>query len=139
MSELSDLVQRNFDAIEAADWDGLAANFDPDCQFVAPGFSAQGGDGAASWMRPFVEAFPDIEHRVIDPIESDGRIAFELEITGTHTAPLVGPGGEIPPTGKPIRLAAANVWSVDGGKIASYHIYFDQMSFMGQLGLAPPG
>ena len=86
-------------------------------------------------MRPFVEAFPDIKHRVIDPIESDGRIAFELEITGTHTAPLVGPGGEIPPTGKPIQLAAANVWTVAGGKIASYHIYFDQMSFMGQLGL----
>jgi steroid delta-isomerase-like uncharacterized protein len=136
MSELTDLVRRNFDAIEASDWSAVSASFEPDAEFVAPGFSAKGGDAATAWMRPFVEAFPDIKHRVIDPIESNDRIAFELEITGTHTAPLVGPGGEIPPTGKPIRLAAANVWTVSSGKIASYHIYFDQMAFMGQLGLA---
>jgi steroid delta-isomerase-like uncharacterized protein len=135
MSELADLVRRNFDAIESSDWDGVAANFDPSCDFSAPGYSARGGEAAAAWMRPFVEAFPDIKHRVIDPLESDGRIAFELEITGTHTAPLVSPQGEVPPTGQQIRLAAANLWTVDGGKIASYHIYFDQMSFMGQLGL----
>src|SRR2546423_9455076 len=112
MSELTDLVRRNFEAIEAADWDALTANFDSQCEFVAPGFSGQGGAAAAAWMRPFVEAFPDIEHQVIDPIESDDRIAFELDITGTHSAPLVGPGGAIPPTGKPIHLPAANLWTV---------------------------
>ena|SRR5436190_18447776 len=136
MSDLIALVRRNFEAIEASDWSGVAANFDADCDFAAPGFTARGGEAAGGWMRPFVEAFPNIKHRVINPIEGDGRISFELEITGTHTAPMWSPQGEIPPTEKPLELAAANVWTVAGGKIASYHIYFDQMSFMGQLGLA---
>jgi hypothetical protein len=28
---------------------------------------------------------------------------------------------------------------MNGNRIASYHIYFDQMTFMGQLGLGQPG
>ena len=42
-------------------------------------------------------------------------IAIELVITGTHTPPLAGPGGEVPPTGKPASLKAADVWRVQDG------------------------
>ena len=59
----------------------------------------------------------------------------ELELTGTHTAPLIGPAGTVEPTGRPLRLGAVNVWRVREGRIASYHIYFDQLSFLMPLGL----
>ena len=45
-------------------------------------------------------------------VEGDGSIAFELEIVGAHTEPLVGPDGAMPATGKQIALPAANLWKV---------------------------
>ena len=88
-------------------------------------------------MHPFLDAFPGIHHHVLGTIEAQGAVAFELDIAGTHTAPLAGPAGEIPPTGRDVRIAAGNVWHVSDRRITSYHIYFDQMGFMVQLGLVP--
>jgi predicted ester cyclase len=86
-------------------------------------------------MAPFLAAFPDIHHELANTIEVADTIAIELVITGTHTAPLAGPGGELPPTGNPIRLRAVNVWRVKGGKPVSYRVYFDTATLMAQLGV----
>jgi ketosteroid isomerase-like protein len=59
-------------------------------------------------------------------------------ITGTHTQPLPVPNGEdIPPTGKRIRVRECDVVTVEGGVVTSHHFYFDQVEFLGQLGLLP--
>jgi ketosteroid isomerase-like protein len=50
---------------------------------------------------------------------------------------MVTPDGEIPATGASLRLRVANVWRVADGSITAYHIYFDQLEFMSQLGLLP--
>jgi ADP-ribosyl-[dinitrogen reductase] hydrolase len=57
---------------------------------------------------------------------------------GTHTAPLPTPTGEdIPATGKPVRVRACDIATVQNGVITSHRFYFDQMEFLGQLGLLP--
>jgi predicted ester cyclase len=137
MGQLDRVVHEFFDALNTGDLDAVAAALDPSCDFVAPGFSGHGPDAAVGWMRPFLGAFPGIHHKVLATVEAEDAIAFELEIAGTHTAPLAGPGGEIPPTGRDIRIVAANLWRLSDGRVASYHIYFDQMGFMVQLGLVP--
>lgn len=137
MGQLDRLVHEFFDRLNAGDLDAVAAAIDPSCDFVAPGFNGRGPDAAVGWMRPFLAAFPGIHHDVLTTVESEDAVAFELDIAGTHTAPLVGPAGEIPPTGRDIRIAAGNIWRVSDARIASYHIYFDQMAFMVQLGLVP--
>jgi ketosteroid isomerase-like protein len=59
-------------------------------------------------------------------------------VTGTHTAPLPMSSGEsIPPTGKQIRVRDCDVATVEGGLVTSHNFYFDQMEFLGQLGLLP--
>ena len=60
-----------------------------------------------------------------------------MRFTGTHTGPLVGPGGQLPPSGKRIDLQAADFLTVSNGQITSWHVYFDTGTFMGQLGLSP--
>jgi ketosteroid isomerase-like protein len=137
MGQLDRVVREFFDALNTGDLDAVAAAIDPSCDFVAPGFSGRGPDAAVGWMRPFVDAFPGIHHSVLVTIEADDAVAFELEIAGTHSAPLVGPAGEIPPTGRDMRIFAANVWRVQDGRVVSYHVFFDQMAFMIQLGLVP--
>jgi predicted ester cyclase len=137
MGQLDRLVHEFFDALNAADLDAVSASIDPSCDFAAPGFSGEGPVAAVGWMRPFLAAFPGIHHEVLGTVETADAVAFELDIAGTHTAPLVGPAGEIPPTGLDIHIAAGNFWRVSDGRITSYHIHFDQMGFMAQLGLLP--
>ncbi len=63
---------------------------------------------------------------------------MEYTITGTHTGPLMGPGGEtIPATNKPIRIQGLTVSKFEGGEITEEHDYSDQLGMMAQLGLAP--
>jgi predicted ester cyclase len=140
VSELTDLRQRVFEAIESGDWATVEEAISPQAEFKAPGIEASGAAAATGFMKPFMAAFPDIEHRFLSTVEADGTLAFEMQITGTHTAPLAGPEGEVPPTQARIDFPASNHWKVENGKIVSYHSYFDQMTFMAQIGLLPaPG
>lgn len=138
MAASEELVRRMFTAIEARDYDAVAGALAPDCDFRAPGVELRGPDGVLAWMRPFLEAFPDIHHHIGPTVAAGDRVAFELELHGTHTAPLATPEGELPPTGRELYLSVCNMWSVrDDDAIASYHIYFDQVEFMAALGLIP--
>ena len=49
--------------------------------------------------------------------------------------PLVGPQGEIPPTGKSVDVAFCDVYQFKDGKFTSLRSYFDTATLMGQLGL----
>lgn len=137
MGELDRVVRDFFDVLNAGRLDDVGAALDPACEFVAPGFSGTGPDDVVGWMRPFLAAFPGIHHEVLGIVEDGDRVAFELRIAGTHSAPLVGPGGTIAATGRDVSFSAGNHWRIADGRISSYHIYFDQMGFMAQLAPAP--
>jgi steroid delta-isomerase-like uncharacterized protein len=125
-------------AIDARDYEEFARHLTVDCAFEAPGVSLRGPEQAWAWMTPFLDAFPDIEHRVVSSVVSGPTESTELTITGTHTAPLVSPDGAIPATGRPITLAAIDTLELDGeGRIVSYRVHFDTMDFLAQLGLLP--
>ena len=66
----------------------------------------------------------------------DGAVTVEGHFVGTHTGPVIGPGGAtIQPTGASIRLRFVNVWRADGGVMKSHHSYYDQLDLLTQLGL----
>ncbi len=93
----------------------MAAKLSPDVEFSAPGFEGRVAEAVIGFMAPFLSAFPDIHHEVANTIELGEMIAIEHVITGTHTQPLAGPGGELPPTGRPVSFKAADVWRVQDG------------------------
>ena len=131
-------IEQILKAIEARDAESFAAQLTSDCDFQAPGFTATGSEAAWVWMKAFLDAFPDIEHRVVSHVASGSREAVELSITGTHTAPLASGQGEIPSSGRPITITAGDMIETDAeGRVCSYHIYFDQAGFLAQLGLSP--
>lgn len=135
MGEGRDLVERYFKAVNAVDLDAVRALMDPDVDFQAPGPVSGGPDMVVSWMGPFLDAFPGIDHHIDRIAESGDDVMTEITVRGTHRKPMRSPQGEIPPTGKPIELKALNAMRVRDGRIAALHIYFDQMGFMAQLGL----
>ena len=67
--------------------------------------------------------------------ESDA--AAEGLLTGTHDGVLHSPNGGVPPTGRSLELRWAAVYVTEGDTLKSEHLFFDQMDFLGQLGLLP--
>ncbi|MEA2247098.1 MAG: hypothetical protein QOH46_1627 [Solirubrobacteraceae bacterium] len=137
MSELEDLARTVFTAIDARDFDRLEELVAPDCDVQVPGFRGSGPGAFIAWIQPFLAAFPDIRHTRGALAETGDILAFEMEVAGTHTGPLRTPAGEVPATGRRLDLRVANVWRTDGTRITAYHVYFDQLEFLGQLGLLP--
>jgi hypothetical protein len=109
MGTLDAVARDIFATIDSHDLEAVPSKLAPDVEITAPGFEGRGAGAVVGFMAPFLAAFPDIHHELANTIEVANTIAIELVITGTHTAPLAGPGGELPPTGNPIRLRAVNV------------------------------
>jgi predicted ester cyclase len=94
----------------------------------------------APWISEHFRAFPDLRHEIRGlAVESNQTLAFEWRATGTFVAPLATPGGEVPPNGDTIDILGSDFWRFEGGLIVNYHIYFDQLEFLRQLGLTPTG
>lgn len=70
---------------------------------------------------------------------SSRRVTF----TGTHSGPLHGAMGDVPPTGRPVRIGYIQVLRFREGKHISFNLMFDRLSMLEQLGLmggsAPAG
>lgn len=56
---------------------------------------------------------------------------------GTHTSVLQTPEGEVPPTGRRVEIRWTAMYEARGDELVSEHLYFDQVEFLTQLGLAP--
>jgi ketosteroid isomerase-like protein len=97
-----------------------------------------GREAIAEYLRQLTDPFPDLGYEYEAKHESGNVAIDEGYVTGTNSAPLPMPTGEtIPATGKQIRVRGCDVATVEGGLITSHRIYFDQMEFLGQLGLLP--
>ena len=60
------------------------------------------------------------------------------EMEGTFTQPMPTPDGKsIPPTGKPFKLTMCTVGHWRGGVMDEEYLFWDNQTFMKQIGLAP--
>jgi ketosteroid isomerase-like protein len=138
MGEALEAAKRYDEAFNAQDAPTRAATLTPDTEFVGPGgISLQGPEQIAELQNAFWEALPDgtIGHE--RQVETGEAVILEGYLTGTHTGTFRTPQGDIPPTGNPVRLRYASIRRVEGGKIASEHLYFDQLEFLTQIGAIP--
>jgi ketosteroid isomerase-like protein len=100
--------------------------------------TVSGPDQIVAWAGEFFDAFPDARYEPAHEHEAGDTAIDEGYFVGTHTGPLAGPDGEtIPPTGKSVRVRACDIVTVKDGSVTSHRFYFDQMEFLGQLGLLP--
>jgi steroid delta-isomerase-like uncharacterized protein len=133
-------AERLFTALNAKDLDTAVAMISPSADIRTPTGAFTGGQAYRAWISEHFRAFPDMYHEIRGiAVESEQTLAFEWRATGTFTGPLAMPGGEVPPNGKTIDVPGADFWRSEGGLIVAYHLYFDQLEFLRQLGLAPGG
>lgn len=102
---------------------------------VATGDVYRGKPGYLEFIRGWATAFPDLRCKILE-VGAAGEQAFvEYELEGTHTGPLLTPGGHIPATGMEVQLQVCDILQLDGEKITSIRSYFDTTTLLRQLGL----
>lgn len=108
--------------------------------FVALLPAMTGGVGRAEVHRFYAEHFifgmpEDVEFVLCRRIVAGDTIVEESVLRFTHTAeiPWMLPG--LAPTGRRAEVAVCTVVRMEGDKVATEHIYWDQASVLAQLGL----
>ena len=88
-------------------------------------------------MQLYFTGFPDLKLELDHMIADNNEIYMSWTITGSNT----GVFGELPPTGKRIKIRGITRMVFDDeGKIAVEQVYYNELSLMQQLGhtLSPP-
>jgi steroid delta-isomerase-like uncharacterized protein len=137
MGKAKELADNLWAIQESGQLDKLDELAHPDAEFVLPGgIRLRGPEQLRPLLESYRTAFPDMHHNVVDYIEADDGIAVELHITATHTGDMPTPSGEtLTATGKSVTWDSVDVIRLRDDKVASWHVYFDQASFLAQLGL----
>ena len=135
MAELRSIVERFYEAFNRGDFDAVAAVFAPDVETTNPGLgTVQGVEAWRAYGEAFKRALPDARLNLRAAVEAGERVAVEGAFTGTFTAPLMSPQGEVPPTGRTIDVPYADFFTMREGRIVAHRVYYDQVELGTQLG-----
>ena len=99
-----------------------------------------GLEGIKSWVTFARTAYPDLHMTFDEVIVKGDKIVVRFTLTGTNTGPLSMPTGELPPTGREVRITGLGIDRVQNGKITEEFVVYNVLDMMLQLGftLTPP-
>jgi|SRR4051812_6810329 len=98
----------------------------------------RGRDHIVEYWRQMTEAVPEATFETLHSYEVGDTAIDEGFFGGRNTGPLQLPTGEtLPATQKELRIRGVDIATVKDGRIVDYRLYFDEMEFLGQLGLLP--
>jgi ketosteroid isomerase-like protein len=139
MGEAREMMDRVTQAFIGQDLEAAKACYAEDAVAVTPDQGElRGREAIMAWYQGQADAFPDSGYESLHQYEAGNVAIDEGYFTGTHTGQLSGPSGEtVPPTGRQFRVRGCDIATVEGGVITRHHFYFDQVEFLGQLGMLP--
>jgi uncharacterized protein (TIGR02246 family) len=131
--------ERGTETFNTHDLEGFAQVLTDDVVFTAPG--GIGGRGRAACLEFYAgwwAAFSDARVAVTDVHFAGDDVAVEQGVfRGTHDGVLRTPGGDLPPTGRRVEVPYIQVLHFREGRHAGFHLAFDRLAMLEQLGLAP--
>jgi steroid delta-isomerase-like uncharacterized protein len=132
-------AERHVSAFNRHDLKDHSANETEDIEWTQPGVTIKGHQAVAALQQALWTALPDARIDLVRRVASADTVMSEEVLSGTETGPFVTPAGTLPPSGRAIRTPFVTVQQVRDGKIAAERLYFDQLDFLGQLGIAQGG
>ena len=133
MGEARRVTKRFYDSFGSGDFDAAGECFADSCVTASPV-----GDMDKTQHEAFGRAFkgglPDVRMEIVRAAEAGDQVFVHGRLRGTHTADLVSPNGTLPASGKPLDLAFADYFQVQGGRIVAHETIWDQMALLTQLG-----
>lgn len=133
------LARKLYESINAHDAEAGAALIPENVEWdeVPSGARYRGPQGWRDNFAFWIGAFPDGRVEITNLVAAEDGVVVEYTGRGTNTGPIMGPEGEIPPTGRSVEMRFCDVWDFSNGTLAGGRSYFDMASLMAQLGLAP--
>jgi len=130
--------ERGTATFNAHDLDGFTEVLADDVVFTAPGgVHGRGRTACAAFFGGWFAAFPNARVEV-EAIHIIGDVAVEEgRFRGTQNGVLQAPTGDIPPTGRSVEVDYIQVLRFRDGKHVSFHLMFDRLAMLEQLGLVP--
>ncbi|NGO48485.1 ester cyclase [Streptomyces ureilyticus] len=141
MGQAREVMDRLTEAVTTPpDVKALNELFAADAVAVTPdGGELHGRDNIVEYWRQMTDAIPEGTFESVHSYEIGNTAIDEGFFSGRNTGPIHLPSGEtLPATQKEIRIRGIDLATIDeDGRIADYRLYFDQLDFLGQLGLLP--
>ena len=113
----------------------LLTHYNDDIVFVniAMGERYDGKEAVRGFLERLFTAVPDLELDVTLRVPKGKYVAEEYHIRGHHRGEFFG----IPATGKYLDIPCVSMVELRDGKLKEDHFYFDVVTVMRQMGLAP--
>jgi steroid delta-isomerase-like uncharacterized protein len=130
--------ERGTATFNAHDIEGFAKVLADDVVFKAPGgMQGEGKAACAAFFGSWFTAFPD-GHVDVQAVHIMDDVAVEEgTFTGTHNGVLNSAMGDVPPTGRLVKVDYIQVLRFRDGKHLSFNLMFDRLMMLEQLGLVP--
>jgi hypothetical protein len=139
MDRYRGVLERDVESSNAADLDGVRDLHAQDSSQLMPDGTFEGRKVIRDRPAQELAAFTDICGRYISDLEQGDAFADEWGFVGTHTGPLVLPGGAEPPrTGKRVEVQGMESVRMRNGRIVADNLYDASVAVAAQLGLFPP-
>jgi steroid delta-isomerase-like uncharacterized protein len=128
--------ERGTATFNAHDIEGFAKVLADDVVFKAPGgMQGEGKAACAAFFGSWFTAFPD-GHVDVQAVHIMDDVAVEEgTFTGTHNGVLNSAMGDVPPTGRLVKVDYIQVLRFRDGKHLSFNLMFDRLMMLEQLGL----
>ena len=139
MGQAREIMDRITDAVMSGDGEAVLRLYAADAVAETPEEKLEGAAAIADWHAAFRRAFPDGVWESRTKYEAGDTAIDEGYVVGTHTGTLSTPEGDVPPTGRSLRLRECDMVTVVDGVAVTHRFYYDQMEFMSQLGLMGSG
>jgi predicted ester cyclase len=102
------------------------------------GVTLHGLKGVEMFWDIWQGAFPDNKGTISNLFGAGDRACAEVTLDSTHTGTLhLADGGQVPATGRHVRVPSTQVHTIRHDKFMTSHLYFDQFDLLSQLGLMP--
>jgi steroid delta-isomerase-like uncharacterized protein len=132
-------VRSLYDALNRGDIDAVLVHVTDDYRAldVALGRTYEGRQALRQWLETLAAAFSNATAEVKELVADDDWVATIVVNRGAHTGPFASPIGTLPPTGRRFEVESAEFRRLKDGKVSELRLYYDALTFMRQLGLAP--
>ena len=134
-----EVVHKNLDAFNHHDMNAFVSSYATNAVAYDPQYTENlsGREAICKDAEDFILAFPDIQAKVIRIIGTGDTVAIEMEMSGTHTGPLISPDGTIPATNRSLAMRIGRFIRIDSqGAITEDNRYYDTSGIAQQLGLS---
>ena len=106
-------------------------SFDSGATVVTAQGNIEGIDAFRDYFANYLNGFSDAQFTIIDIFGQDDKLVKHWHFRGTHDGEMFG----IPATNNKVDISGATLISMKNGKIFQEQDFFDNYSFLSQLGL----